>query len=153
MAGVAYDTTPSNSSPSIGTVALLEEDPTCKAPLRGKDAREAILGGQTLGPGHPKWVAQPHWGGISNFLSKPKAVTNARFGEPANYYLTIALLSNQLPWLTPAQSQEVGKATTREGWAVAVRHQDNLRKKRPKATAPVAVRKRRQGQQQRIKET
>ena len=96
--------------------------------LHSKNAREAILGGQTLGPGHPKWVAQPHWGGISNFLSKPKAVTNARFGEPANYYLTIALLSNQLPWLTPAQSQEVGKATTREGWAVAVRHQDNLRK-------------------------
>ena len=38
---------------------------------------------------------------------KPKPVTNARFGEPAQYYLDIALLSTQIPWLTQEQRQEV----------------------------------------------
>ena len=42
-------------------------------------------------------------------IKKPKAVTNARFGEPAIYYLTLALLSRQLPWLTPEQELEVEK--------------------------------------------
>ena len=41
-------------------------------------------------------------------VKKPKKVSNARFGEPAQYYINLALLSNQLPWqLTPEESREV----------------------------------------------
>ena len=183
VVGVTYDTTPSNSSPAVGTVALLEEvlgymilHLACRHhiyDLRGKKARKVILGGRTLGPGHPLFVRlQNEWPNLievidyanlarldeaawegtfveglieevkawcidtwanesfsrgsyrdilhaimayldvrqANFqfsIKKPKPVSNARFGEPAIYYLTLALLSQQLPWLTPQQRQEV----------------------------------------------
>ena len=39
-------------------------------------------------------------------MKKPQPVSNARFGEPAQYYLDIALLANQLPWLTAEEMEE-----------------------------------------------
>ena len=40
-------------------------------------------------------------------FTKPKDVTNARFMEPAEYYLKLGLLAPQLPWLNPAERREV----------------------------------------------
>ena len=40
-------------------------------------------------------------------FSKPETIDNARFGQRANLYLTMELLSPQLPFLTPAHQQEV----------------------------------------------
>ena len=103
--------------------------------LFGKNLRKVILGRATSGPGHPlflkfakEWAnIRPNIRGsyrdllfsIAAFIEaptppgfrikfhKPKPVTNARFGEPVQYYLDIALLSTQIPWLTQEQRQEV----------------------------------------------
>ena len=40
-------------------------------------------------------------------FTKPKDVTNARFLEPAEYYVKFGLLAPQLPWLTPEERREV----------------------------------------------
>ena len=61
--GAPYDLAPSNSSPAVGTVALLEEErdtQLMKLPcrhhiydLQGKKSRRSVvLGGCTLGPEH-----------------------------------------------------------------------------------------------------
>ena len=34
-------------------------------------------------------------------------MTNARFGEQAEFYLNLAMLARQLPWLTPLQHREI----------------------------------------------
>ena len=184
IVGVTYNTTPSNSSPAVGTVALLEEEIgqmlvklACRHhiyDLFGKNLRNVVVGRKTSGPGHPiflklakEWPSlvdvidydslvtldMAPWVGtfvervvnlvkvwcISTFANvtfdrgsykdlllsimkyldvqtnppipfkfrAPKPVSNARFGEPAQYYLDLALLSGQLPWLTPAQREEV----------------------------------------------
>ena len=185
VVGITYDTTPSNSSVSVGTAALIEEErgvQLVKAPCRrhiwdliGKNLRKVFLGRNIGGPGHPlflrlckEWpnivdnidytnlatLDMAPWEGTfveelvdelklwciselasatfdrgsykdllltliafleaptpPNFrfrIKKPKPVSNARYGEVAQYYLDLALLSRQLPWqLTAEQREEV----------------------------------------------
>ena len=183
VVGVNYDTTASNSSPSVGTVALVEEErqeQLLKIPCRhhiydlfGKNLIKVVTGKKSSGPGNPLFMRfSKEWpnlvetidysnlkkldmglwrgtfveqlvielrvwcqhaylsavfprGSYNDLLNsiivyiganppnfrfhfkKPKDVTNARFMEPAEYYLVLALLSRQLTWLSDAQRQEV----------------------------------------------
>ena len=45
--------------------------------------------------------------GYSFKFSKPETIDNARFGQKANLFITLALLSDQLDFLTPEQHSEV----------------------------------------------
>ena len=66
VVGVSYDTTASNSSPQVGTVALIEQEigeQLLKLPCRhhmidlhGKNTRRVAVGGRSLGPKHPIFV-------------------------------------------------------------------------------------------------
>ena len=169
VSGTNYDTTASNSSPAVGTVALIEEhkgEQILKIPCRhhiydlfGKNLSKVISGKKSTGPGNPLFVRfarewpnlvdsidynnivsfdQRFWHGsfvdqlvvevstwarhaflnatfpknswydllaaIIKFLGadlptfnyrfkKPKEVSNARFAEPAEFYLVMAMLS------------------------------------------------------------
>ena len=179
----SYDTTMSNSSPAVGTVALFEEEKgeqILKVPcqhhiydLFGKNLIKVVTGRASTGPGHPLFIRFARewpnlvdtidygnlqkldvvpWNGtfveqlvedlrvwcrhayitevfqrgsyydllhsIMEYLGvdqpgfryrfkKPKDVSNARFMEPAEYYVVLALLSRQITWFTPEQQMEV----------------------------------------------
>ena len=180
---LGYDTTASNSSPTVGAAALIEEHRGCqllKCPCRmhildlfGKNLSVIVSGQRSTGPSYPLFVRyardwpdiRPNidytnlrrfdmapWRGtflepvvlevqtwvrhailaqtfkkgthrnllklIAAYLgvtipgypfrfNKPETIDNARFGQRANIYLTIYLLSRQLNFLTTAQTQEV----------------------------------------------
>ena len=182
LVGVNYDTTASMTSPTIGTVALIEEEKgeqILKIPCRhhqqdlfGKNCCRIILG-RSVGPGNPLFIrfsrewpelagnidynnlitfdvgpwrgtfveqlvidvsvwarhalltavfGKRSWydllaaivkffgAGTPNFqfkFKKPKPVTNARFGETAEYFLNLAMLARQLPWLSPLQHRQI----------------------------------------------
>ena len=180
---VSYDTTASNSSPTVGAAALIEHYRGCqllKCPCRrhildlfGKTLCAVVSGEKSTGPAYPlfksyfrvwpellnnidyanlrrfdietwrgtflelealeiqTWVRHAilsksfKKGTHRNLLMliaayfdvsipgfpfkfhKPETIDNARFGQRANLYITIYLLSNQLNFLTRPQIQEV----------------------------------------------
>lgn len=181
--GAHYDTTASNSSPAVGTVALLENrrgKQLLKTPCRrhiydlfGKNTKKVVSGRPSSGPGDPiflrynkgyaelvdnidydnlrvfdvaPWLGTfveqlvfdvRNWAKhayntqvfprgdyydllnlIIMFLGanppgfvfkfhKPKRVSNARFMQPAEYYITLELLSRQINFLSNDQKKEV----------------------------------------------
>ena len=180
---VTYDTTNSNSSPTVGAAAPIEHHQGCqilKCPCRhhildlfGKNLSVVVSGQRTTGPAYPPfqryarewpnlknnidytrlkrfdevawrgtflqtvaedvkvWVRQAiisktfKKGTHCNLLNliaayldvtppgrtfkfhKPETVDNARFGQRANLYLTIGMLSDQINFLSPKQEREV----------------------------------------------